>query len=177
MPVVAGLTSRGNTVSYDFTRLKRLMIIYKVVQVALTGLILYMGLNFYNLFAASGLPAMFSRSILMGMAFFMILFFPVWLLARHDAAVEFSGSADGLDDGTLINLRRKRLFGDIAKLCFLGFFIVFVAMSPNASKVRALSGLLASAYFGFLMTSLFYFTAFNHIAGKKIREAVTGANP
>jgi len=34
--------------SYNFIRLKRLMLIYRVVQVALLGLLLFMAFNFRN---------------------------------------------------------------------------------------------------------------------------------
>lgn len=145
------------------------MIIYKVVQVALTGLILYMGLNFYSHFSAAGIQALFSKSLFMSMAFFLLMFFPVWLLARQDASVEFEAGNIDLDAERLMKLRRKRLFGDLMKICFLGFFIVFVALSPDASRARGLSAILASTYFSFLMISLFYFLSFNHLAGKKIR--------
>ena len=86
---------------YDFTRLKRLMIIYRVVQVALLGLLLFMAFNFQKLFALMGLPALFTRSVLAGIAFQMVMFYPTWLLAKRDATVEFESSQTGTDRRTV----------------------------------------------------------------------------
>lgn len=155
---------------YDFTRLKRLMIIYRVVQVALLGLLLFMAFNFQKLFALMGLPALFTRSVLAGIAFQMVMFYPTWLLAKRDATVEFDSSQTGLTGDQLLLLRRRRLVGDLWKLCVMGFFIVFILMVPDARKARALSTVLAASYFAFLLVSLTYFQCFNYLSRRKQAE-------
>jgi hypothetical protein len=55
----------------------------------------------------------------------------------------------------------------------MGFFVVFVALTPDASKARALSSLLAAVYFGFLLISITYFQLFNYLAARKRRETVS----
>jgi len=159
--------------SYDFTRLKRLILIYRVVLVALTGLLIFMAFNFQKLFAALGAPSMFTRSVIWGIGVQLVMFYPAWLLARYDSSVEFESALVGIDGDRLMQLRKKRMIGDIWKLCVMGFFVVFVALTPDASKARALSSLLAAVYFGFLLISITYFQLFNYLAARKRRETVS----
>lgn len=156
---------------YDFTRLRRLMLIYRVVQVVLLGLLLFMAFNFQKLFALMGMPGLFIRSLVAGIAFQLVMLYPAWLLAQRDAAVEVEASQNGLTGEQLLVLRRKRLIGDLWKLCVMGFFIVFIVMAPNADKARGASMVLAATYFGFLLLSLSYFQCFNFLARRKQGEA------
>lgn len=156
--------------SYDFTRLKRLMLIYRVVQVVLLGLLIFMAFNFQNLFTLMGVPGLFMRSVISGIAFQLVMIYPAWLLAKRDSAVEVEASQTGLTGEQLLLLRRKRLVGDLWKLCVMGFFIVFIMMAPDVSKARAASTVLAATYFGFLLVSLTYFQCFNFWAKRKQAE-------
>ncbi len=156
--------------SYDFTRLKRLMVIYRVVQVSLLGLLLFMAFNFQRLFTLIGLPELFMRSVLAGIAFQLVMLYPAWLLAKRDAAVEIEASQQALTGDQLLQLRRRRLVGDLWKLCVMGFFIVFVMVAPDATKARAASSVLAATYFGFLLLSLTYFQCFNYLARRSQQE-------
>lgn len=156
--------------SYDFTRLKRLMLIYRVVQVALLGLLIFMAFNFQKLFTLMGVPALFMRSVMTGIALQLVMIYPAWLLAQRDAAVEVESSQVGLSGDQLLALRRRRLLGDLWKLCVMGFFIVFVMMAPDVSKARAASTVLAASYFGFLLVALTYFQCFNFLARRKQGE-------
>lgn len=156
--------------SYDFTRLKRLMIIYRVVQVALVGLLIFMAFNFQKLFTLMGVPGLFMRSVITGIALQLVMIYPAWLLAQRDAAVEVEASQVGLSGDQLLALRRRRLVGDLWKLCVMGFFIVFIMMAPDVSKARAASTVLAAAYFSFLLVALTYFQCFNFLAKRKQAE-------
>lgn len=156
--------------SFDFTRLKRLMLIYRVVQVGLLGLLIFMAFNFQKLFAVLGMTGQFTRSAVAGVAFQLVMIYPILLLARRDAAVEVESAQQGLSGDQLLALRRRRLVGDLWKLCVMGFFIVFIALSPDVGKTRAASSLLAAVYFGFLLVSLTYFQFFNHLAKRKQLE-------
>ncbi len=82
--------------SYNFTRFKRLMLIYRMVQVALLGLLLFMAFNFQKLFSLMGVPALFMQSIVAAIAFQLIMIYPAWLLARRDVAVEVESSQTGM---------------------------------------------------------------------------------
>ncbi len=155
---------------YDFTRLKRLMLIYKVVQVALLGLLIFMAFNFQQLFLSLGPASLFTCSILYSAGFLLVMFFPVFMLARYDSNVELEASLKGVDDVQLQLLRRKRLTGDLWKLCAMAFFVVFVVIAPDIRKSGALSSLFAAAYLGFLLVSLTYFQLFNSITLGKIKK-------
>lgn len=153
--------------SYDFTRLKRLMIIYRVVQVCLLGLLLFMAFNYQRLFSLMGMPGLFTRSVTAAIAFQLAMFYPVWMLAKRDATVEIEAAQEGLSGDQLVQLRKRRLGGDLWKLCVMGFFVVFVWMAPGIDKTRAASFILAAIYFGFLLISLTYFQLFNHQAKRQ----------
>lgn len=150
--------------SYDFNRLKRLMIIYRVVQVGLLGLLIFMAFNFQQLFMLIGMPGLFTRSVLIGVFAQLLMLYPAWLLAKRDVAVEIEASQTGLSGDQLLALRRRRLVGDLWKLCLTGFFVVFIMLAPDAGKGRAISTVLAAVYFSFLLISLSYFQIFNFLA-------------
>lgn len=160
--------------SYNFTRLRRLMLIYRVVQVVLLGLLLFMAFNFQRLFTLMGVPALFMQSIVAAIAFQLVMLYPAWLLARRDVAVEIESSQIGLTGDQMLALRRRRLVGDLWKLCVMGFFIVFIVLAPDVTKTRAMSSVLAATYFGFLLISITYFQCFNFLARRTQREHAGG---
>ncbi len=153
--------------TYDFTRLKRLSTIYTVVQICMLGLLLYMSYNFMLQFAKYALHGYFIRSLGFAVAIQMLFLFPAWWLAGRDVQVEIEGCLVGITDEQLLALRRRRLLSDIWKLAAISAFVVFVALAPGAEKDRALSFVLAVAYFAFLLVSITYFQCFNYIAKKR----------
>jgi len=156
--------------SYNFIRLKRLTLIYNVVQVGLFGLLLFMAYNFMLVFARYGLSGYFLKSIGISVIIQLIMFYPAWWLSRQDLDIEVGTALVTVTPEQLVALRRKRMIGDIWKLSALGAFVVFVAMSPSVDKGRGASLILAIAYFGFLLTALTYFQCFNYNAKRKIKE-------
>jgi len=46
---------------YNLIKLKRLTIIYRMIQVALLGLFMFMAFNFMQLFGKLGTPTIFSK--------------------------------------------------------------------------------------------------------------------
>lgn len=155
--------------SYNFSRLKRLTIIYNVVQVGLFGLLLFMAYNFMLAFARYGLSDYFLKSLGMSVIIQLIMFYPAWWLSRQDLEIEVETSLITVTTEQLVALRRKRMIGDIWKLSALGAFVVFVAMSPSVDKGRGASLILAVAYYGFLLTALTYFQCFNYNAKRRIK--------
>jgi hypothetical protein len=156
--------------SYNFTRLKRLTIIYNVVQVGLLGLLLFMAYNFMLAFTKFGISGYFLKSLGMSVAIQLIMFYPVWWLSRQDLEIEVETSLVGVTPEQLVALRRKRMIGDIWKLSALGAFVVFVWMAPGVDKGRGASFILAVSYFGFLLTALTYFQCFNYNAKRRSKE-------
>lgn len=156
--------------SYDFTRLKRLAVIYNVVQIGLFGLLIFMAYNFMLVFARYGLSGFFFKSLGLAVGIQLILMYPSWWLSRQDVEIEIETSLVGATPEQLMALRRKRMIGDIWKLSVLGAFVVFIAMSPSVDKGRGASLILAISYFAFLLTSLTYFQCFNFIAKRRRKE-------
>jgi hypothetical protein len=156
--------------SYNFTRLKRLAIIYNVVQVALFGLLIFMSYNFMLVFTKYGMSGYFLKSIGIAIGLQLVLMYPAWWLSRQDVEVEVHTALAGITPEQLVALRRKRMIGDIWKLSVLGAFVVFIAMAPGVEKGRGASLVLAIAYFAFLLVALTYFQCFNFIAKRRRKE-------
>lgn len=156
--------------SYDFTRLKRLSIIYMVVQVGLFGLLLFMSYNFMLVFARYGIQNAFLKSFGIAVGIQLLLMYPAWWLSRQDVEIEIEGALVGITPEQQVALRRKRMIGDIWKLSALGAFVVFVAMAPGVDKGRGASLVLAIAYFAFLLTALTYFQCFNFVARRRRKQ-------
>lgn len=155
---------------FDFKRLKRLTIIYRVVQALLIALLVFMALNFQNLFTVVGRPERFMTSILVALVIQLLLVYPIYKLARRDAAVEIEASQMGLSTDQLMALRKKRLYGDMLKFCVLAFFVTFVALAPDIRKTTGAPLILAATIFSFLLTCLTYFQSFNYCARKRIKQ-------
>lgn len=156
--------------SYDFTRLKRLTVIYSVVQIGLLGLLLFMAYNFMLAFAKYGMQGAFLKSFGLAVVVQLLLMYPALLLSRSDVAIEVDSALVGITPEQQVALRRRRLIGDIWKLSALGAFVVFVAMSPSVDKGRGASLILAISYFAFLLVALTYFQCFNFSAKRKCKE-------
>ncbi len=156
---------------FDFKRMNRMMMIYRIVQTVLVALLVYMAINFQNLFALRGRPDQFMTSILIAIVVQLVLIYPVYRLALRDVGVEVEGSQVGLVDDQLAALRKKRLLGDLWKFCGVGFFLAFVVLAPDAKKSAGSSMILASTIFSFLLTCLMYFQSYNYCAKKRIKSA------
>lgn len=156
--------------SYDFTRLRRLTIIYNVVQVGLLGLLLFMAYNFMLVFAKYGMSGFFVKSFAMAVALQLIFMYPAWWLASKDVEVEVETSLVGVTPEQLVALRSRRLIGDIWKLSVMGAFVVFIFMSPSVDKGRGASLFLSVSYYSFLLVALTYFQCFNFITKKRRKE-------
>jgi len=157
--------------SFDFKRLNRTMMIYRVVQTMLVGLLIYLAFNFQQLFALRGKPQQFTSSIISAIVYQLILLYPVYKLAWRDAGVEIEGCAVGLTTEAQAVLRKKRLIGDLWKVCAIAFFITFVALAPDAKKAAGAPLVLATTIFAFLLTCLTYFQCFNFSARKRMKQA------
>ena len=154
----------------DFKKLNRQMMIYRVVQTILTGLLVVLAIVFQGQFAALNKPGQFISSIVAAIAVQLLLIYPVYRLAWRDAGVEIEGSQSNLTPQQLAALRKKRLIGDMWKFCGVAFYMVFVALAPDAKKSVGAIPVLASTIFSFLLTCLMYFQCFNFSAKKRIKS-------
>lgn len=157
--------------SFDFKRLNRTMMIYRVVQTVLVALLVFMAINFQQLFALRGKPEQFVSSIIASIVIQLFLIYPAYRMAWRDAGIEVEGCAVGITVETQAALRKKRLMGDLWKFCVVAFFVTFAAMAPDARKASGAPLVLATTIFSFLLTCLAYYQCFNYSARKRMREA------
>lgn len=157
--------------SFDFKRLNRTILIYRVVQGLLLAMLVFMAVNFQQLFVLRGKPGQLMSSIVAAIVCQLILLYPVYKLAWRDAGVEIEGCALGTSAEMQAALRKKRLLGDLWKVCAIAFFFTFIALVPDAKKAAGAPLVLASTIFAFLLTCLTYFQCFNFSAKKRMKQA------
>lgn len=155
----------------DFKKLNRQMMVYRIVQTILTGLLIVLAIMFQGRFALLQKPGQFFSSIAAAIVVQLLLIYPVYRLAWRDAGVEIEGSVAPLTTEQVAALRKKRLIGDLWKFCGVAFFIVFVSLVPDARKASGAPLVLASTIFSFLLTCLMYFQCFNFSAKKRMKES------
>src|SRR5450631_2693275 len=156
---------------FDFKRLNRTMMIYRVVQALLVCLMLYVAYIFQINFSMLGRSEKFMSSLVAAIVIQLLLVYPIYRLAWRDAGVEVEGCAAGLSTEMLAALRKKRLIGDLWKFSGVAFFLVFVTLIPDAKKAPGASLVLAITLFSFLLICLTYFQCFNFSARKRIKQA------
>lgn len=158
--------------SFDFKRVNRIMIIYRVVQILLALLLVLMAYHFQQLFALRGKPDQFLLSFIAAIACQLILLYPAYRLSRRDADIEIEGCALGISVETLSALRKKRLMSDLWKFCVVVFFITFVALAPDAGKSSGAPLVLSTSIFSFLLICLTYFQGFNFCAKRQMKQMI-----
>lgn len=154
----------------EFKKLNRQMMLYRIVQTVLTGLLIVLAIVFQGQFTALHKPQQFVSSVVASIVIQLLLIYPVYRLAWRDAGVEIEGSMPNLSTDQLAALRKKRLIGDLWKFCGVAFFITFVALAPDAKKAAGAPLVLATTIFSFLLTCLMYFQCFNFSAKKRIKQ-------
>jgi len=144
--------------AYDFTKLRRLLIIHLVVQIALVALLLWASWQFQQRLADR-----FLNGVIFSLVIQLGLFFPIKSLTAKEVDREIASSAIGLTPADLQALRRKRVTADVIKTSVFLFFLIFIYRLPNKPII------LAIAYFSFILTCLSYFQCFNFAARREMR--------
>ncbi|BCS55685.1 hypothetical protein [Geobacter sp. SVR] len=157
--------------SFDFKKLNRTMLIYRVVQALLACLLVYVAFIFQNNFALLGKPEKFMSSIIATIVIQLLTIYPIYRLAWRDAGIEIEGCATGITSETVAALRKKRLLGDLWKFSAVVFFLIFVTMIPDAKKAPGATQVLAVTLFSFLLMCLTYFQCFNFSAKKRMKNS------
>lgn len=156
--------------STDFKKLNRQMMVYRVVQTLITGMLIVLAIIFQGGFAALHKPEQFVSSIIASIVVQLLLIYPVYRLAWRDAGVEIEGAQPKLSTEQLAALRKKRLIGDLWKFCGVAFYMVFVTLVPDVKKSVGAIPVLATTIFSFLLTCLMYFQCFNFSAKKRMKS-------
>jgi hypothetical protein len=156
--------------SIDFKKLNRQMMVYRIVQTILTGLLIVLAIIFQNRFAIINKPEQFISSVVGAFIVQLMFLWPVYKLAWRDAGVEIEGSMPNLSTEQQAALRKKRQIGDLWKFCGVAFFAAFVVLVPDAKKAAGAPLVLASTIFSFLLACLMYFQCFNFAAKKRMKQ-------
>lgn len=143
--------------SYDFTKLRRLLIIHLVVQIAFVALLLWTAWLFQQRLADR-----FLNGVIFSLVIQLGLFFPIKSLTAKEVDREIATSAIGLTPADLRALRRKRVTADVIKSSVF-LFLIFILRIPEKPVI------LAIAYFTFILTCLSYFQCFNFAARREMR--------
>ncbi len=152
----------------NFKKLQRTMMINRIVQTVLLALLIYLAVNFQSLFAQQGKPEQFFSSVVLAVLVQLLLIYPIYKLAWRDVGIEIDSSAIGVTPEQTAALRKKRLLGEMWKVCGIAFFLVFVVMVPDVKKAPGARLVLASTIFSFLLTCLMYFQCFNFACKKRV---------
>jgi hypothetical protein len=154
---------------FTFKKLQRTMLVNRVVQTLLVALLIYMAINFQSLFAQQGKPGQFFSSIVVAVVVQLLLIYPIYKLAWRDVGIEIDSSVVGITTEQIAALRKKRLLGELWKVCGVAFFLAFAVMVPDVKKAAGARLVLASTVFSFLLTCLMYFQCFNFAARKRMK--------
>lgn len=147
---------------FDFKRLKKITLAYRVIQVVLLLLLVVVAFMFQAKY-----PGHFFISFVVAVVLQGILLYPIYRLAWRDAVVEFDGSSTVLTPEQMVGLRKKRLMGDLWKAALMVFFLVFIARIPDA-KTTGTPFFLSTSLYSCLLILLTYFQCFNYSVKKKM---------
>ena len=147
--------------SFDFTKLRRLTIIYLVVQIFLTVLLVFMAMNFQTKLA--GHSPSFLRSVIITFIVQLGVFFPINKFANWEVSREIDGAAKGLSVDEMKKIRTRRMIGDVVKTSIFGFFVVFFIRAPKNDFI------LSVIFFTFIATYLNYIQNFNFAARREMK--------
>ena len=151
--------------TFDFNRLRKLLVITTVIQVFLVALLVFMALHFQAGLAAGGKPEWFIKGIVIALVIQLGLFYPIRKFAEKEAQREIDGSTSGLTPEELKALRTRRMISDVIKMAVLAFFIIFLlAVAKPAMKL-----IVWPAYLTFILTVLAYFQCFQFAVRREMR--------
>jgi hypothetical protein len=154
--------------NFNVKKLQRTMMVNRIVQTILLGLLIFLAINFQSLFAQQGKPEQFFSSVVLAVLVQLLLIYPIYKLASRDVGIEIDSSVDGITQEQTAALRKKRLLGEMWKVCGIAFFLVFAVLVPDVKKAPGARLVLASTIFSFLLTCLMYFQCFNFAARKRV---------
>ena len=145
-------------------RLRRALLIYRIVQILLCVLLIYVALHFQQFFTAKGTPQVFRNSLLTTLLLQFVLFFPLRGFADKEARRELAAAALQVTVEQQKQLRQQRLFSDVLKgAVFLGFS-AFIVIAPPVTFV------LSTAFFCFIVTVVTYLQCFNFVVRKELGD-------
>ncbi len=141
--------------TFEFTRLRRNMIVNNVVLFFMLVLLAFSAWRLQGYFRALGVPQLFLKSAVVSVVLQLLFFYPIFRFAKNDADREIAASDTSLAAEELKGLRSKRLVSDFTKAAIFIFFFTFIARAP------AFSFILSTILFSFFLTVISYLQCFN----------------
>ena len=149
---------------FDFKKLRRLIMIYAVVQVMLVVLLIFVALQFQ-----AGLGPLFWKSVIITLIIQLVNFYPIYLFANREAKREIAALAPSLTPEEFKSQRQKRLIGEVVKMSVFAFFVIFAYSAPVTANVQANRFVQSLIFFNFILTYLTYFQCFNFAAKREMK--------
>jgi Mn2+/Fe2+ NRAMP family transporter len=150
--------------SYDFKKLRRLIMIQTAIQLFLLVLLVFMAVKFQGGLQAEGRPQRFLHTVITTLVIQLALFYPVNKLAVRDAQREIAAAATNLTVDEQKDLRQKRLYSDYLKGAVFIFYTTFAYLAPKNLTV------LSVIFYSFILTFLTYFQCYNFAARRLMKE-------
>lgn len=149
---------------FDFKKLRRLIMIYTVVQVLLVALLVFVALQFQ-----AGLGPLFWKSVIITLIIQLVNFYPIYLFANREAKLEISALTPALTQAEFKSQRQKRLIGEVVKMSIFAFFLIFAWTVKPAPTIAATRFIYSLIFFNFILTYLTYFQCFNFVAKREMK--------
>ncbi len=157
-------TGETMATSFDFKKLRRLIMVQGAIQVFLVVLLVIMAVKFQGALQSEGRPQRFMHSVVTTLVIQLALFYPLSKFASRDAEREVASSVTDLSVDELKELRKKRLFSDYLKAAIFVFYMTFALRAPQDRFV------LSIIYYSFILTFLTYFQCYNFTAKRLMKE-------
>jgi hypothetical protein len=156
--------------SFDFKKLRRLVVVQGVVQFFLLALLLFMAVKFQGALQAAGRPQGFLHSVITTLVIQLALFYPLNRFATRDAEREVASAASDLTTEEMNGLRQKRLFSEYLKAAIFIFYATFAFLVPQKFTTVQKLSVLSVIMISFILTFLTYFQCFNFAARRLMKE-------
>lgn len=143
-------------------RVRWQMTIYTAMQVLFAILLLYMAVQFQQVFRAKGMPEIFLNSVLFTLGIQLLVFYPIYRFSLAEARREIAATQTTAV-AELQQIRKQRIYNDFLKATVFIFFATFLWKSPPVTFA------LSTAFFSFMLTVLTYLQCFNFAAKRLLR--------
>ncbi|MBI1921131.1 MAG: hypothetical protein HYS23_08635 [Geobacter sp.] len=150
--------------SPDFQKLRKHMTIFRVAQVFLFVILIFMAVNFQAQFVNSGKSPQFLKSVIAALIIQLILFYPINKFAAGDAEREMAATNPAATQEELSKLRSKRIVSDFTKAAVFIFFITFISTAPAILVINC------TVFFVFILSVLTYFQCYNFVIRRAIKN-------
>jgi hypothetical protein len=148
-----------------FTKLRKTMKIFAVVQFALLALLIYMAISFQAQLQLIGRGHNFMFGVIAASLIQLVLFFPIKKFAAKEADRDLYISSTTLSKEELKAYSKKKRYSDIAKMCTFAFYIIFILSMRSPDPL-----VLSVIYYSFVLTILTYLQCYNFAAKKLMQE-------